>query len=206
VKPAVSTFVRDQIIAHARVRFPRSSDPSFIAAKRRASFIAFAPLARFDDAPFTSQRLIEIAMKPERYYKCPDKLARALMKVMCVTGTVSDPDSSPRSPKRRKRADSESFSEPLLPGRAVTPWWRDASPEPVSPPLSPPRPKAPKTQMSAQLEGKTFVFDFGREFRKLAAINRTEPVFEFRGGRKRERARSPPTPPETCRSSIDIVG
>jgi hypothetical protein len=46
-------------------------------------------LLLFDrDAPFTIQRICELALTPEKYYTTPYKLASAMMKLFMVTQTV----------------------------------------------------------------------------------------------------------------------
>ena len=72
----------------ARLRRPRRRTPRSLADA----------LASFDEAPFTVQRLCELLLAPTAYYAKPDKLTRAVEKLLNVTGMVPSPTAPPTAP------------------------------------------------------------------------------------------------------------
>ena len=106
-------LVRTRLTAFARAA--SSSEAEASAAEDAALFLADA-LASFDEAPFTVQRLCELLLAPTAYYAKPDKLTRAVEKLLNVTGMVPSPtappdgtlapeDTAPSSPARRAAKD-----------------------------------------------------------------------------------------------------
>ena len=98
-------LVRTRLTAFARAA--SSSEAEASAAEDAALFLADA-LASFDEAPFTVQRLCELLLAPTAYYAKPDKLTRAVEKLLNVTGMVPSPTAPPTAPshpriRRRRR-------------------------------------------------------------------------------------------------------
>ena len=112
VRPAMVALVRTRLTAFARAA--SSSEAEASAAEDAALFLADA-LASFNEAPFTVQRLCELLLAPTAYYAKPDKLTRAVEKLLNVTGMVPSPtaprrhlepeDTAPSSPARRAAKD-----------------------------------------------------------------------------------------------------
>lgn len=107
-------LVRTRLAAFARAA--SSSEAEASAAEDAALSLADA-LASFDEAPFTVQRLCELLLAPTAYYARPDKLTRAVKKLLNVTGMVPSPtappdgtpgpaeETAPSSPARRAAKD-----------------------------------------------------------------------------------------------------
>ena len=101
-----------------------------VAAMRRAyeddvEKICGECVSAFDrDAPFTIQRICELACEPSKYYSTPYKLASALFKLFAVTQTVDRARSSDREATTATNA-SESAAKTTTPA-ATEAMVRDA--------------------------------------------------------------------------------
>ena len=109
-------LVRTRLTAFARAA--SSSEAEASAAEDAALFLADA-LASFDEAPFTVQRLCELLLAPTAYYAKPDKLTRAVEKLLNVTGMVPSPTAPPTAPShpRIRRRRRPRVAPPRIPRR-----------------------------------------------------------------------------------------
>jgi hypothetical protein len=85
-------LVRTRLAAFARAA---SSSEAEASAAEDAALSRADALASFDEAPFTVQRLCELLLAPTAYYARPDKLTRAVEKLLNVTGMVPSPTAPP---------------------------------------------------------------------------------------------------------------
>ena len=106
VRIAVAALTRAALTRTARVAanreaarspspdFPRDLHEAAAHAEEHASSLC-RTLDSFPEAPFTTQRLVELLLSPETFCATPEKLLRAAEKLLAVTGMVS-----PASPEK----------------------------------------------------------------------------------------------------------